>query len=214
MFQYVGTTAEFWNIFLDDRVESLDIIHINDQVCQITYNFKDEFVEKIYETNVYIAGITTTHARLKIYAECLGPLGRRSAYCDTDSIKYPVNDVNKPLSYNDNLGGLKDELDGEHITEFIASGPKSDAHKSSTGEITTHIKGFTLNVANVEKLSFDNMCKIIDGRLKSIVVTNPDHFTRSRKEKGVRLQELKKEFNINFDKRVVQSDLTTLPYGY
>lgn len=136
-------------------------------MCQITYSFKDEFVEKPYETNVCIAGITTAHARPKLYDECLGPLGRRSAYCDTGSIKYTVNDVDRPLSYNDNLGGLKDELDGEHITEFIASGPKSYAHNDSTGEITSHIKGFTLNVANVEKLSFENMCKTIDGELET-----------------------------------------------
>ena len=45
-------------------------------------------------------------------------------------------------------------------------------------------------------------------------MTNPDYFTRSHKEKSVRLQELKKEFKFNFDKQVVQSDFTTLPYGY
>ena len=150
--QYVGTTEEFWNIFLDDRVEDLDIIHINDKVCQITYSLKDKFIEKLYETNVYMAGITTAQARRKLQDECLAPFDRRLAYCDTDSIKYTISNTDKPLNYNDNLGGLKDKLDGEHITEFIASGSKSCAHKDSTGEVTTHIKGFTLNVSNIEKL--------------------------------------------------------------
>ena len=178
----------------------------------MNFNFKDEFYEDPYTTNAYVAGITTAHARMKLFNECLGPLSERSVYCDTDSIKYTVNNTDKPLEYNDNLGGLKDELDGGYLKNFIATGPISYAHINNKDEITTHIKGFTLNVRNIEKLSFENICAIIDGEMEKISVTNPDHFLRSHKKKSVRLRELTKEFKIDFDKRVVQSNFTTLPY--
>ena len=125
-----------------------------------------------------------------------------------------MNNTDKPLEYKDNLGGLKDELDGGYLTKFIATGPKSYAHIDDKDEITTHIKGFTLNVRNIKKLSFQNICKIIDGDMKKISVTNPDHFSRFHEKKSVRLRELAKKFKIDFDKRVVQPDFTTLPYGY
>ena len=183
--EYVNTVRGFWSIFLDDCIDNLNIQHISPDMCQMNFNFKNEFYEHPYTTNAYVAGITTAHARMKLYNECLGPLSQRSVYCDTNSIKYTVNNTNKPLEYDDNLAGLKDELDGGHLTKFIATGPKSYAHIDNSCEVTTHIKGFTLNVRNIEKLSFENICAIIDGDMEKITVTNLDHFSRSHEKKGV-----------------------------
>lgn len=165
-------------------------------------------------TNPYIAGVTTAHARPKLYDYCLGKLGTRAVYCDTDSIKYTVSDTEKPLKNSDNLGDLKDKLKGGSFKKFIASGPKSNAHINNRDEIETHIKGITLNVRNLEKMTFEIICKVIDGDIEKITTHYPDHFSRSHDKKGVSLCELNKDFRFNFDKRVVQSGFTTLLCGY
>ena len=56
-------------------------------MVQITYNFKDQFVDNSKNTNVYIACFTTSHARLMLYNK-LDYLNEKVLYFDTDSIIY------------------------------------------------------------------------------------------------------------------------------
>ena len=62
----VTEPTEFYKILLDDTVENLYIQFVNDDMVQMTYNFKDHFIDNSNNTNIYIACFTS-HARLMLY---------------------------------------------------------------------------------------------------------------------------------------------------
>ena len=54
-------------------------------MVQITYDMKDMFVDNGEDTNIFIAGFTTSHARIMLY-EVLDKLGDHVLGYDTDSV--------------------------------------------------------------------------------------------------------------------------------
>ena len=65
--QYVTEVSEFYEILVDDNK---NFQFINDDIMvQMTYNFKDQFIDNSKNTNVYIACFTTSHARLMLYSK-------------------------------------------------------------------------------------------------------------------------------------------------
>ena len=65
--KYVTEVSEFYEILLDDKLDNKNFQFINDDMVQMTYNFKDQFVNNLKNTNVYITCFTTSHARLMLY---------------------------------------------------------------------------------------------------------------------------------------------------
>ena len=63
-----------------ERHKYVNVRYISQDIVQMNFYYKDEFVEKSFTTN-----------------PCLRKLDRRAVYCDTDSIKYTVSDTDKPL---------------------------------------------------------------------------------------------------------------------
>ena len=68
--------AEFYEILLDDKLDNTNFQFINEDMVQMTYNFKDQFVDNSKNTNVYIACFTTSHARLETVHYLSGSPGR------------------------------------------------------------------------------------------------------------------------------------------
>ena len=64
---YVTEPTEFYKILLDDTVENLNIQFVNDDMVQMTYNFKDHFIVNSNKTDIYIACFTKSYARLMLY---------------------------------------------------------------------------------------------------------------------------------------------------
>ena len=62
--KYVTEVSEFYEILLDDKLDNKNFQFINDDMVQMTYNFKDQFVDNSKNTNVCIACFTKSHARL------------------------------------------------------------------------------------------------------------------------------------------------------
>ena len=52
--EYVTEVSEFYEIILDDKLDNLNVQFINDEMVQMTYNFKDQFVDNSKNTNIYI----------------------------------------------------------------------------------------------------------------------------------------------------------------
>lgn len=80
-------------------------------------------------------------------------------------------------------------------------------------------KGITLNCINSEIVNLKSLTELVDERVK-----NPDHtghlvtmhnqIVRDKKGFHLRNKSQLKRFRVVYDKRVLLSDFTTLPYGY
>ena len=119
--KYVTEVSEFYEILLDDKLDSTNFQFRNDYMVQITYNFKDQFVDNSKNTTIYIACFTTSHARLMLYNKP-DYLKEKVLSFDTDSIIY-VNNGPKRVETGDMLGDMTDEISGKGITNFVSTGP-------------------------------------------------------------------------------------------
>ena len=88
--KYVTEAFEFYELLLDDKLDNLNIQFINNNMVQMTYNLKDQFVDNSKSMNIFVTAFTTSHARLMLYDK-LEFLGNKVLYFDTDSIIYVDN---------------------------------------------------------------------------------------------------------------------------
>ena len=180
MDQYVTEVSEIYDILLDDKLDNTNFQFINDDMVQMTYNFKDQFVDNSKSMNIYIACFTTSHARLMLYDE-LDYLQEKVLYFDTDSIIY-IDDGTKNVITGDMLGEMTDELSGKGITNFVSTGPKSYSFKYGDNEQKSAIKGFTLNHENGNILNHDSLTKIVKKQLRDRTIVNENKITRKNLE--------------------------------
>ena len=212
--KYVTEVSEFYEILLDDKLDNTNFQFINDDMVQMTYNFKDQFVDNSKNTNIYIACFTTSHARLMLYNK-LYYLKEKVLYFDTDSIIY-VDDGTKTVKTGDMLGDMTDELSGEKITNFTSTGPKSYSFKYGDNNEKSAIKGFTLNHENSSILNHNSMSKIVKKQIRELTIINENKITRKNRE--IVNEYCEKVFKFGYDKRVIkhvdENHIDTLPYGY
>ena len=76
------------------------------------------------------------------------------------------------------------------------------------------MKGFTLNYINGLKINGNVMGEIIHDPNKTVVIAKKNAITRDAKTKTIVNQDQTKTFSLGYDKRVVQNDFDTLPYGF
>ena len=183
-------------------------------MVQMTYNFKDQFVDNSNNTNIFIACFTTSHARLMLYDK-LDFLEKRVIYYDTDSIIY-IDDGKKKIDTGDMLGHLTDELGGKTISSFVSTGPKSYSFRYGDNCEKSAIKGFTLNHENSSILNHDSMSKIVKKQIRVLTIVDENKITRQNREIVNKYTE--KVFKFGYDKRVIrhvnENHIDTLPYGY
>ena len=85
--KYVTDVKRWYQLLLDDWIEINNTIFINENIVQVTYKYKEQYVQDPFSTNIYIAAFTTSNARLRLY-DMLDKLGQSVAYYDTASIVY------------------------------------------------------------------------------------------------------------------------------
>ena len=161
--KYITDVSEFYEILLDDKLDNNNFQFINNDMVQMTYNLKDQFVDNSNNTNIFIACFTTSHARLMLYDK-LNYLNEKVLYFDTDSIIYS-DDGTKKIETGDMLGDMTDELSGKVITNFVSTGPKSYSFKYGVNCEKSAIKGFTLNHENSTILNHDSLSKIVKSQV-------------------------------------------------
>ena len=212
--KYVTEVSEFYEILLDDKLDNTNFQFINDDMVQMTYNFKDQFVDNSKNTNIYIACFTTSHARLMLYNK-LDYLKEKVLYFDTDSIIY-VDDGTKTVKTGDMLGDMTNELSGEKITNFTSTGPKSYSFKYGDKNEKSAIKGFTLYHENSSILNHNSMSKIVKKQIRELAIINENKITQKNRE--IVNEYCEKVFKFEYDKRVIkhvdENHIDTLPYGY
>ena len=104
--EYINEEKDFYKIVLDDKIESVNIHFVTDDMIYVSYRNKDEFLRTNYNTNIFVACFTTSWARMRLY-DLMEKLGESICYCDTDSIVYTENKRTKSIVENflgDSLG--------------------------------------------------------------------------------------------------------------
>ena len=206
---------------LTDSANDIRAIRIcTDEVLEVVYKQTTDNDLPSAKTNIFIAAFTTCWARLKLYSY-LHRLQEQVLYYDTDSVIYKWKEGQCQIEIGDYLGEMTDELNGEHIVEFVSGGAKNYGYKTSGGKFECKVRGFTLNVRGREKLNYDSMKAHILDTLDDeddstpIPVVNPNHFHRDQTHKKLKLVRQEKKYRLVFDKRVVDRDTKrSYPFGY
>ena len=185
-------------------------------VVTVYYSIKEIFTESNPQVNVVIAGFVTTYARLELLNE-LEKIGERVLYYDTDSIIYVSNGIGYDPKLGDYLGQLTNEIDkkdGNYIVEFLSCGPKNYAYQLDSGKQKCTIKGFTLNYQATLLLNFESMKQIIFEDQKRKIQIEQLKFARDKKTWDISTSVITKLYSFVYDKRVIQPNMDTLPFGY
>ncbi len=209
----------------------------------LRFKKQKDFIDPLRNTNVILAAYVTAHARLRLY-RFLEELQDRVLYFDTgkhflilvflqtklnlfsDSVFYTTKPGEKTLPLGDYLGDLTDELmeygDGSYVTEFISAGPKNYSYKVySTKDKKIHqlikVKGHPLNFTAIKHVNVKTMKKMVKSFVKSglqdeVVVVTPQIQAVDQHKMVTKL--VRKSYRVVYDKRVVNKDYTTVPYGY
>ena len=112
---------------------------------------------------------------------------------------------------------MKDELSPDnYIVSQICLAAKTYGYitlKPEKGVIqVVKNKGFTSQVD--DKINVDAFISLYRDPSKHITVENNDSFLRSRRDGTMYMKKLRKKFNYKYDKRMIESDRTSLPWGY
>ena len=214
--KYITDINEFYQVVLDDTIGNLNMNFINEEMVQMSYSYKDQFVDNSYNTNIYIASYTTSSARLMLYDK-LDYLNEQVLYFDTDSIIYIESTNGNKIKTGDMLGELTDELDSKSINNtFVAGGPKNYSFIYGDNKQKCVIKGFTLNHENSQILNHANMIRMVKGDIKELTLVNENKITRHNKQILNRYDE--KVYTFGYDKRSIkyisEDHIETFPYGY
>ena len=228
--QLITTSSELFKVLGDpSKILKNANVFASDR-CLLTLSNAQGFTPEVPHVNVFIAAFTTANARRRLYQTLLG-LGRRVIYFDTDSVVYEYDESDSDRFIPDmgnNLGQWTNELgEGEHITRFVSSGPKSYAFVTSTGGKVVKLKGQTLNHENAQKLNFVTICQLVlfwanpdeyplpQGMEKPCIEARYDKILRDKKAWSLYSREELKKFRVTYDKRrLIPNTFDTLPYGY
>ena len=224
--EYIDNERDFYSIITNDKVDNLALSFINkpsplgftnDTLVYATYDEDINFIKTNFNTNVYIACFTTSHARLRLY-NMMELLGNSVCYCDTDSIIYAENEENKQKVkqyLGDSLGEWTDELDGKHMKLFCSAQPKDYGYVLSNNEIKGKVKGFRTSAETEYQMTNENRIKLITGALDSIAISQ-NTFAIAKSQ--IFTEQMTKNWCANFDKRVIvknsEYDFDTVPFGY
>ena len=221
-FEIITSVSEWQKLLTDDRYIIKSEFFSEDGYLQVSYCERDEVHIGNNTTNVIIAAFTSAQGRLKLFGEMnklVQESNERLLYCDTDSIFFISKNGWRDPELGDYLGEFTNELkDGEYITEFVSTGPKSYAYKviEPNGQNHTQAvcKGFTFNNVIDLKINFDSMKEMVCND-RSLKIIGPQlKFFRKLKNLTVCTNVINKLMQFTFDKRVIENDFKTTPFGY
>ena len=216
----VKEPSHLFSLLSDTTKEISSIRLCTDDIIETVYTSVQENAPKGSKTNIFIACFTTAYARLKLY-ESLELLNKQVLYYDTDSIIYKWRQGQPNIPIGDYLGEWKDELEGDIITEFVSGGAKNYAYQTRGGNSVCKVRGFTLNVRGSSVLNFQSMKQDILQELHiahdssgNLNIVTPYHFQRDVEKKQIRIVPRSKQYGLVFDKRVLNTNAVSYPYGF
>ncbi|XP_067226351.1 uncharacterized protein [Chanodichthys erythropterus] len=192
---------------------------VSDDVALFQHRPKKGDVVETRDINVFVGAFTTAHARLELY-QLMEKLGDRLLYSDTDSVIFVSRDGDWEPPLGDYLGELTNEIDdGDYITEFCSSGPKSYGYRTAKGKVCMKAKGITLNAKNSQAICLDSLIGLVDGYVTlsddtQYILAHTENIVKNKKMLTLHNKSVVKRFKVVYNKRRLLSDFTTLPYGY
>ena len=121
--KYISEPAEYFDMLTSDQILVMGIHFVSDEMVEMRYQYKEEFVDESASTSLVIEAYTTAQTRLKLYSY-LEQLRPRALYADTDSRPGEW----KP-ELGDYIGDLTDEVPDNRIIDFVTGGPQNYAYK-------------------------------------------------------------------------------------
>jgi hypothetical protein len=65
--KYISEPAEYFDMLTSDQILVMGINFDSDEMAEMRYQYKEEFVEESGRTNVVIAAYTTAQTRFKVF---------------------------------------------------------------------------------------------------------------------------------------------------
>ncbi len=163
--EFIQEPKKYFDLLASKSVEIQDIHPVTDNCVMVTYTKADEYNEGNNISNIAIAAITTSHARLRLLS-MLTKLGDRVLYygkyfyffvvyvisvhswqfflSDTDSVMFISRPGDWMPEEGNCLGEWTNELGpGEFIIRFVSLGPKVYAYDTNLGNSVQKYKGIT-----------------------------------------------------------------------
>ena len=216
----VQDSAHLFSLISDAALDITTLRLCTDDILEAVYTSVQENAVKVTKSNIFVAAITTCHARLKLY-ESLDTLQKQVLYYDTNSVVYKWCPGQPDNAIGVFLGDITDELDGDVITEFVSGGEKNYGYQTRGGKVVCKVQGFTLNVHGSAILNFsmrDNIVSELDTPQDSrptLNIVTPYHFRRDLEKKQIQVVPHIKQYGLVFDKRVIDvANRLSYPYGY
>ncbi|KAG1651988.1 putative DNA polymerase [Nymphon striatum] len=204
--------SDFFMALTDPTKIVTDFKIITDVMVMLVYTNSSESVSTPIFSNVAIASLTTSYARLHLYS-VIEKLGDRVLYYDTDSVIYIEREGEWSPETGSYLGELKDEIPGDSIIEYVSGGPKNYAYNTLKGHSVVKVRGITLNHDNAKLVNLSTMKDLIENQQTHVEI--PDtKFVRSKKDFSIRTVASSKKYQFTYTKRVLMPHFKTLPYGY
>ncbi len=192
---------------------------LSDTLAIVQWTYADGKSPQTRDVNVFIGAFTTAHARLELY-ELMDKLGDRLLYCDTDSVVFTSKEGEYEPPTGPFLGDLTDEVGpGDHIIQFVTSGPKSYSFVTAKGKVCMKVKGVTFSALNSAAITTDSMIELVHHYVKGrddsrYILTQNNNIVRNKKQMTLHNRSFEKKFKVVYDKRVLLPDFTTIPYGF
>lgn len=110
-------------------------------MIEVFHSFQQDCDPVQTNVNIFITCFTTSYARLKLY-KALEILQERVLYMHTDSVIFTRKPTETGLPIGNYLEDFTSELDkGDHITEFLAAGPKNYGYITQKGKPCCKVRG-------------------------------------------------------------------------
>ena len=192
------------------------------------YVHNKEFQEPDCKTNVIITSMCSAYACLKLW-KIMNRLGKRVMYHDTNSVIYVCCPGQWKPPIGKCLGNLADELayhqircprcsTGHWFVEFVSCSAKNYAYRLNTGQVMCIVRRFSLNFSASQVVNLSSMKQTLhawkDVNAYPEMVTLKTVIMRDKLTTIVYTRMMPKHYSILYNKRVVNDDFSTIPFGY
>ena len=223
--EFVYAPKRYYDL-MRSKVNKIHDVHIiSDDCVMVTHSPDEDYNEGNNSSNLPIAAMTTSYARLRLL-KMLRQLDSRTLYFDTDSVIYTSKAEQWEPSLGNILGDWDNQLEkGEsHIVSFASLGPKTYTYTTDTGRVEIKAKGisqngFTENILGMDlqptgtALASGTFSHLLENKADEVQVVYPFHLKKNSKDCSIHNVMMPKTIRLVYDKRILHDDYTTRAYG-